>query len=137
VQARQQRPAALPLDEDPLRVHRHVEQAAHEAEREQCEEQGDGLARKRRQHERQAQEREADPHHAPAAVQVDERARDPRAYEQPDREPDERRSENAVAQPELGLDRGQPRRPRARDGRVDEERGCHAAVGAHAPIITG
>jgi hypothetical protein len=122
VQAGQHRPLERPLELDPLSVHRHSSSPLRTPSASSAPNSVTAPPAIAGQHEHRPERREPDPHHAAAAVAVDRRARQPRAGQQPERQADERRRELAVAQLERLLDRREPRRPGARDRRVDEER---------------
>jgi len=143
VEPRQQRPAGAPLQLDALHVHRHVAEAVRE--RHDRERAGERRQRRRVRHrdQREREDREAEPQHRTAAVPRDERAGRREARDRPRLQAEHREAERPGGEPEVLLDRRDPRRPRGGDepGEDEQRRGgahapcvpCHGRHGAHDP----
>lgn len=136
VQPRHDWAAGVALDLDRLRVHRHVEQARGDSERNERRCEPDEVACDPGADERDGEERQADANDPPAPEPLDEPGRDPGAGEESRREAGQRGAERAVAKPQVGLDGGNPGGERPGDRRVNEEDRGDAPPRSHEILRT-
>ncbi len=131
VERRHDRPARGALDPHGLFVDGDVHQPRRDPERDERDRESREPACEPGPCEADGEQRKADLHNPAATEPVDEPGGDARAEEQPGREGGQRDAELAVAEPQVRLDRRDPRGERPRDCRMDEEDGGGASTRAH------